>query len=149
MSVIYEGLKPIGKALGCHSQTIWRYIHYKDFPACKAPNGNYIISSTLLEQWKGIGPRMIVYESLEAIGEVMGRGPHTISAWIQKHGFPAAKTPKGTWITTSSLIDQWILARREVGKERKLSRSRGRDQAEGSLPRAVSGDSRSLTEDQA
>ncbi len=50
---------------------------------------------------------------LDAIGQLFGRTRWTIRRWISEHGFPAAQLPDGTWVTTNSLIDRWLLARAE------------------------------------
>ena len=50
---------------------------------------------------------------LDAIGQLFGRTRWTIRRWISEHGFPAAQLPDGTWVTTNSLIDRWLLSRAE------------------------------------
>ena len=41
----------------------------------------------------------------------MGVHGATVRRWVDEQGFPACKLPNGEWCTTSTLIDQWILAR--------------------------------------
>ena len=50
---------------------------------------------------------------LDAIGQLFGRNRRTIRRWIEHEGFPAACLPDGTWTTSYSLIDDWLLARVE------------------------------------
>lgn len=46
------------------------------------------------------------------IGKYMYRSERTIRRWIKHYNFPAIKTPQG-WMTTTGLIDRWILSRME------------------------------------
>ncbi len=50
---------------------------------------------------------------LDDIGAAFQRSRWTIRRWISEHGFPAAQLPDGTWVTTNSLIDRWLLSRSE------------------------------------
>lgn len=43
-------------------------------------------------------------------------GHATLYGWIRAHGFPATRTPEGRWLTSTALIDRWILARVEAQK---------------------------------
>jgi predicted DNA-binding transcriptional regulator AlpA len=54
---------------------------------------------------------------LEAIGRLFGRSRQTISRWIKDENFPAAYLPDGTWVTSHSLIDDWLFARVEYQRE--------------------------------
>ncbi len=56
-------------------------------------------------------PASPVIVGLEAIGEVFGRTRWTIRRWIEREGFPASRLPDGTWTTSQTLIDAWLLAR--------------------------------------
>ena len=56
------------------------------------------------------GPILV---GLDAIGAAFQRSRWTIRRWISEHGFPAAQLPDGTWATTNSLIDRWLLSRAE------------------------------------
>ena len=49
---------------------------------------------------------------LDAIGNLFGRSRWAVARWIRNAGFPAARLPDGTWFTTPSLIDAWVLERR-------------------------------------
>ncbi len=61
---------------------------------------------------------------LRDIGEVLHRSPRTISRWIDEQGLPACKLPNGNWITSTALIDTWIMARGQlwlrIKREQKL-----------------------------
>ncbi len=48
---------------------------------------------------------------LGAIGSLFGRGRDTIRRWIQHEDFPAARLPDGSWTTSHTLIDGWLMAR--------------------------------------
>ena len=50
---------------------------------------------------------------LENIGKLFDRTRWTVRRWIDHEGFPAAQLPDGTWVTTHSLIDHWLLSRAE------------------------------------
>ena len=52
-----------------------------------------------------------VIVGLVAIGKLFGRTRWTIRRWIATEDFPAAQLPDGTWTTTLSLIDRWLLDR--------------------------------------
>ncbi len=56
------------------------------------------------------GPILV---GLDGIGAAFQRSRWTIRRWISEHGFPAAQLPDGTWATTNSLIDRWLLSRAE------------------------------------
>ena len=53
-------------------------------------------------------------EGIPAIARALGKSPATTWRWIHHHALPAMKTPAGTWFTSYSLLDQWILARRKA-----------------------------------
>ncbi len=48
---------------------------------------------------------------LDAIGELFGRSRYTIRRWIEHQNFPASRLPDGSWATSHSLIDGWLMAR--------------------------------------
>jgi len=66
----------------------------------------------MLDQNSGI--LLKIYKTLQGIATVLEKHPNTIRNWISNHGFPAARTPGGVYITTDQLINQWIMARAEV-----------------------------------
>ena len=49
---------------------------------------------------------------LEQIAALFGKSRWSVARWIRNAGFPAARLPDGTWFTTPSLIDAWVLERR-------------------------------------
>ena len=51
---------------------------------------------------------METYHTLERIADVLGVSKSTIFRWGRDYGFPICKTPAGTCLTTSTLIDSWI-----------------------------------------
>ncbi len=53
---------------------------------------------------------------LDAIGELFGRSRYTIRRWIEHQDFPASRLPDGSWTTSHSLIDGWLLER--IAKQR-------------------------------
>ncbi len=64
-------------------------------------------------------------ETVPEIARVVGRSRATIMRWIHEHGFPACKLPSGTWFTSRSLINQWIITRAEAQRHaRKRSQNR-------------------------
>ena len=56
-------------------------------------------------------------EGIPSIARAVGRSKSTIPRWIKDHGFPACKLPSGTWFTSRTLINNWILARRRTQTE--------------------------------
>ncbi len=48
---------------------------------------------------------------LDAIGALFGRSRYTIRRWIEHQDFPASRLPDGSWTTSHSLIDGWLMAR--------------------------------------
>lgn len=55
----------------------------------------------------------VIY-GIKAIAAYMDRHPNTIRNWMQRHAFPASKMPNGWFITTKSLINQWIVAGHKI-----------------------------------
>ena len=49
-----------------------------------------------------------ILEGMPAIGKYVNRHPITVFYWIHKFGLPAMKSPKGRWMTSTTLIDGWI-----------------------------------------
>ncbi len=60
------------------------------------------------------GPILV---GLDSIGVAFQRSRWTIRRWIDNENFPGAWLPDGTWVTTYTLIDQWLLARIEEQQE--------------------------------
>ncbi len=59
----------------------------------------------------------------EEIGAYLRVHRLTVSRWIQKRGLPAAQMHKGKWLTTTSLIDHWIITMRQIQLEKKKAHS--------------------------
>ncbi len=53
-----------------------------------------------------------VLVGLATIGGEFHRSRWTVARWIKLHDFPAARLPDGSWFTTPSLIDNWLIERR-------------------------------------
>ena len=64
-------------------------------------------------------PNTSIITGLDGIGAIFDRSRWTVRRWIRDEGFPAARLPNGVYFTTPSLIDAWVLARREADLERK------------------------------
>ena len=62
---------------------------------------------------------------LRDIGEVLHRSPRTISRWIDEQGLPACKLPNGNWLTSTALIDTWIMARGQLQQRFKQDQKLG------------------------
>jgi excisionase family DNA binding protein len=61
-----------------------------------------------------------VLSNLDNIAAYLQVSRRTVTRWIDDFGLPAMQTPRGTWVTTTRLIDQWILAVNKVqADERK------------------------------
>ena len=68
------------------------------------------------------GPRVLW--GTEQIGEYLRIHRLTAWRWIKKRGLPAAQMHKGKWLTTTSLIDHWIVTMRQIQLERKKAHSK-------------------------
>ena len=55
-------------------------------------------------------PKTLV--GLDQIGRYLQVHGRTAGRWIHQYGLPAMQTPRGAWMTTTTLIDLWILAAR-------------------------------------
>jgi|CXWL01.1.fsa_nt_gi hypothetical protein len=55
-----------------------------------------------------------VLSGVRSICRYLHIGPATFYRWTAHHRFPATLTPEGRWLTSTTLIDGWILARVEV-----------------------------------
>jgi hypothetical protein len=55
-------------------------------------------------------PRTLV--GLDQIGRYLQVHRRTAWRWVHEYGLPAMQTPAGTWMTTTTLIDLWIMAAR-------------------------------------
>jgi hypothetical protein len=54
--------------------------------------------------------RCLLYGATQ-ISDYMGCNPSTLRSWIRNHAFPAAKMPNGAIVSSTELIDRWILSR--------------------------------------
>ena len=59
-------------------------------------------------------PSTRVLTGLDEIGRYLHVHRRTAWRWIQTQFIPAMQTPAGTWITTTNLIDLWVLAASEA-----------------------------------
>jgi hypothetical protein len=59
-------------------------------------------------------PSTRVLTGLDAIGRYLHVSRRTAFRWVHEHCLPAMQTPAGTWITTTSLVDLWIVAASQV-----------------------------------
>ena len=68
-------------------------------------------------------PYTRILYGLDEIARYLRVHKRTVWRWVHEIGLPAMQTPKGTWITTPTLIDLWILScnRLQVGSKRKGS----------------------------
>jgi len=55
-----------------------------------------------------------ILRGLDEIAHYLRVSRRTVCRWIEEIGLPAMQTPAGTWITSTRLIDQWILATNQV-----------------------------------
>ena len=64
-----------------------------------------------------------ILHGLDDIARYLRVSRRTVYRWIEDIGLPAMQTPARTWITSTRLIDQWILAvsglQREARKREK------------------------------
>ncbi len=66
-------------------------------------------------------PKPIV--GVRSIADHMGMSTSTVLNLLHHHDFPGCRLPGGQkrWLTTTSLIDRWILQRRVEAKKQKQS----------------------------
>ncbi len=50
---------------------------------------------------------------LDAIGAAFNRSRWTIRRWIEVEAFPPSQLPDGSWTSSLSLIDDWLMSRIE------------------------------------
>lgn len=75
-------------------------------------------------------PNVQMLEGLVTIAKYCNREhPNTPKRWWFKEGFPMAKLPDGTWVTTKSAIDSWIVyrGRAQLEKYKELREDAGMD----------------------
>src|SRR5262245_54677934 len=54
-------------------------------------------------------PSTRILHGLDEIGQYLRVSSRTAIRWIHSWSLPAMQTPAGTWITSTSLIDLWII----------------------------------------
>jgi hypothetical protein len=64
---------------------------------------------------------------LREIAEYMRYSEDTIAKWAKKHAFPIIKTPDGLYMSSTELIDRWILARWKVQQDRLSRAAKGQE----------------------
>lgn len=57
---------------------------------------------------------------LREMAQYMRKHPMTVWRWVHREAFPAAKTPDGRLMTTTTLIDNWILSRAQMERTGEL-----------------------------
>lgn len=55
-------------------------------------------------------PSTRVLKGLDEIGRYLRVHRRTVWRWVRDYALPAMKGPSGAYITTTSLIDLWVLA---------------------------------------
>lgn len=60
----------------------------------------------------------------KAIGEYLGISPNRVSQWRFKRGCPVARMPTGELLTTTTLLDTWLISKHlEQVQNQKKSRA--------------------------
>ena len=52
----------------------------------------------------------------QQIAQYCGISIQTVYRWTHQHAFPMCKAPDGAWVTSTALVDQWILVRGQLGR---------------------------------
>lgn len=65
-------------------------------------------------------PSTRMLRGLDEIGAYLRVHRRTAWRWIKNYGLPAMQSPGRVWITTTSLIDLWILSCRSIQLGRSL-----------------------------
>jgi excisionase family DNA binding protein len=77
----------------------------------------------------GLEPRYVpltcILCGLEEIGAYLRVHRRTAYRWIHDYALPAMQTPAGTWITSPTLIDAWIIACGTQLREQRESECHG------------------------
>lgn len=50
------------------------------------------------------------------ITQYLGISSYTLHMWREHHGLPVAKTPSGLLMTTTTMIDTWLLSRHQSNR---------------------------------
>jgi hypothetical protein len=64
-------------------------------------------------------PSTRILRGLDEIGAYLRVHRRTAWRWIMDYGFPAMQAPNGTWISSTSLVDLWILGCQDVQRPTK------------------------------
>ena len=70
-------------------------------------------------------PSTCILHGLEEIARYLRVHPRTVRRWIHDYALPAMQTPAGTWITSPTLIDAWIIACGTQLREQRESECHG------------------------
>ena len=54
--------------------------------------------------------RTLLYGASQ-ICDYMRCSQSTLRSWVKRHAFPAVKMPNGSWVSSTQLIDDWIIGR--------------------------------------
>jgi excisionase family DNA binding protein len=77
----------------------------------------------------GLEPRYVpltcILVGLEEIGAYLRIHRRTAYRWIHDYALPAMQTPAGTWITSPTLIDGWIIVCGNQLREQRESELHG------------------------
>ena len=65
-------------------------------------------------------PSTTLLRGLEEIARYLKVSRRTAWRWIKDYGLPAMQSPGRVWLTTTSLIDLWILSCRSIQLRRSL-----------------------------
>jgi excisionase family DNA binding protein len=65
-------------------------------------------------------PSPRVLKGLDEIAGYLRISRRTACRWVHQHALPAMQSPAGTYITTTSLIDLWIIAVTETQRGWKI-----------------------------
>jgi hypothetical protein len=70
----------------------------------------YAMEPTMQQVYFTPSPRTL--RGLDQIAAYLQVHRRTAWRWVHEYGLPAMQTPAGTWMTTTTLVDLWILAAR-------------------------------------
>jgi hypothetical protein len=64
-------------------------------------------------------PSTRILRGLDEIGAYLKVHRRTAWRWIMDYGFPAMQAPNGTWMSSTSLVDLWILSVQSMQRQTK------------------------------
>jgi excisionase family DNA binding protein len=72
-------------------------------------------------------PSTRILRGLDEIAAYLKVHRRTTWRWIRDYGLPAMQAPSGTWFTSTSLVDLWIIAASKAQRQARTGKAPGAD----------------------